>query len=246
MPQWRLPPVLLVQAPIPLITSKKRYERLSTSVETSRRRPKRYESLTNTSVKPVQTCNQTKQKRKQHRDNLIEQYEQTIDLQKSLIEALKAQISESENSEKPHRCPECVKSFQRSDHVRSHIRIKHKQLALASSIDNIYCKKCEKYFARPIYLTKHSCSPNSPCRYPPLRCKMSILIRFHTASSSPVRCESCNLDLSSSSSLVRHEKSEKHRQLLGRSIDQDLSLVPKEGASCCQDTHRLSLKNHKS
>ena len=195
-------------------------------------------SLKPTSVRPDQTCDQikssllstTEQGRKQH--DIEEQYKQKIILQSSLIEALRAQISE-----KPHQCPGCPKFFKRPDHVRSHIRNKHP--ALARSIDNTTCEKCDKHFTRPIYLRQHNCSPVSCCKYAHLHCKMSILTRFLTASLPPAhsyRCESCRVDLSSSSSLARHMESEKHRQVLRRSTDQDSSLAPKEGASCCRDT----------
>ena len=186
-PQWhRLPPALAVQAPIPQITSKQsRYERLSILAGIARRRSMRHGSLKPTLVKPVQKRNQikispinaTKQKGKQH--HIEERFKQTIVLQNSLIETLRAQISE-----KPHQCPECPKFFKRSDHVRSHI--KHKHPTLVSSINNTYCEECDKHFTRPIYLAHHTCSPNSLCKYVLLRCKMSILTRFSYSSFIPL------------------------------------------------------------
>lgn len=149
-------------------------------------------SLKPTLVKPVQNRNQikispvsaTKQKRKQH--HIEERFKQTIVLQNSLIETLRAQISE-----KPHQCPECPKFFKRPDHVRSHIRRKHP--TLVSSINNTYCEECEKHFTRPIYLAHHTCSPNSRCKYALLRCKMSILTRFSYSSFIPLWVMSCKL-----------------------------------------------------
>jgi len=217
------------RASVPLET----HEKLSITAGTTRRRQTRLGSLKPTSVEAVQARNHTKppainakkQKRKQHHTE--EHYKQTIILQHSLIEALRAQISE-----KPHQCPECSMSFKRSDHVRSHIQ--HKHPALAPSLDNTYCEKCDKSFTRPIYLVRHTCSPSDRCMCAPSRCIVPILTRLSTASLPKAhshRCEQCHVNLSSSSSLTRHMESKKHREGAGRSTNQDLDLIPKEGAS---------------
>ncbi len=68
----------------------------------------------------------------------------------------------------------------------------------------------------------------------PSRYIVLILTRLSTASlpkDYSHRCEQCHVDLSSSSSLTRHIELNKHREGTGRSTNQDLDLIPKEGAS---------------
>jgi len=63
---------------------------------------------------------------------------------------------------------------------------------------------------------------------------MPILTRLSIASlpkDHSHRCEQYYVDLSLSSSLTRHIESNKHREGAGRSTNQDLDLIPKEGAS---------------
>ncbi len=47
-----------------------------------------------------------------------------------------------------------------------------------------------------------------------------------------LRCEQCQVDLSTSTSLTRHMKTKKHREVVGQSMNQELGLVPPGGASC--------------
>jgi len=139
-------------------------ERLSISSGTPSRRLNRHASLKPTSENPVQTRTHAKtptmcvEKRKGNKHQTEEQYKQRIVMQQTVIDALRAQIAE-----KPHQCPKCSKSSKRSDHVRSHIRLKHPELA--PSLDKTYCEKCEKRFTRSAYLAQHTCAPNSRSKY---------------------------------------------------------------------------------
>lgn len=216
------------------IVSLETHERLSVPSGTSNRRLKRTGSLQPTSTRPVQTRRHTKtptppaKKRKEKKHSRKELYKQAIVLQQTVIDDLRAQTLE-----RPHQCPECSKSFKRTDHVRSHIRIRH--LELVSSLDKTYCEKCEKRFARPMYLTQHTCG-TKPCRKcADLTWIMSILMKIILATlpaARSLRCEQCQVDLSSPASLTRHMNTKRHRDVVGQSMDQGLSLVQQEGARC--------------
>ncbi len=208
------------------------HERLNIPSGTPNRRHQLHGSLKPTSAKPIQTRTHTKPptihvKKRKDEHHTEEHYKQTIVLQQTVIEALRAQISE-----RPHQCPKCSKSCKRSDHVRSHIRIKHPELA--PSLDETYCEKCEKRFARPVYLAQHTCVPNSRSEYAALTWIILILTCFLSVTlpaTRLLRCEQCQVDLSTSTSLSRHLKTKRHREVVGQSMNQDLGLVPQEGAS---------------
>lgn len=213
--------------------SLKTFGRLSLPPEIPRRRLNRRGSLKPASVEPVQTRNHTEapaihmktRKREQHHTK--EHYMKMVVSQQIEIEALRAQLSK-----RSYKCPKCPKSFKRSDNLRGHVRRIHPESA--SSLDETYCEKCEKRFTKPGYLTRHTCAPNSRGKYACLTCTTSILTRFLSVISSaarPYHCEQCRVDLSSSLAFNRHMKSEKHREVVGQSTNQDLGLVPQEGAS---------------
>ena len=163
------------------------HERLSIPSGTPNRRLNRHGSLKPTSDNPLQTRTHTKnpttrvKKRKGNKHQTEEQYKQRIVMQQTVIDALQAQIAE-----KPHQCPKCSKSSKRSDHVRSHIRLKHPELA--PSLDKIYCEKCEKRFTRSAYLAQHTCAPKSRSKYGAFDLKYvnsHILVFSNSTGSSP-------------------------------------------------------------
>lgn len=54
-----------------------------------------------------------------------------------------------DDEEKPFPCPECLKQFKRSEHLKRHIRSVH------SNIRPFHCKYCEKKFSRSDNLAQH-------------------------------------------------------------------------------------------
>ena len=191
------------------------------SAEISKKRSSHQRFLKPDLVGLVQGCN-----RPRLRGRMEGQLRRTIVLQRSYTEALRAQISE-----KPHKCPECPRSFNRSDHVRAHMRNQHSTLAF--SVGETHCKKCDKRFPKLKDFVKHECLPNAR-RYALLRCQTSLLTYFPTAR--PYYCQPCNQDLASSPSFSRYLKTEKHRQVTNRAINEELSLVSEENVSFCQGT----------
>lgn len=124
------------------------YERLNKPLATPNRRRKWDEFLKPTSAKPVQ--NRTHSKPTTIHVN--KRKGRSI-IQKSITgcNKLSSRIFELIARRGPTECPECLKSCKRSDHVRSHIRLKHPELALF--LDETYCEKCGKRSTRPVFRT---------------------------------------------------------------------------------------------
>jgi len=61
---------------------------------------------------------------------------------------------------------------------------------------------------------------------------LTYLLSVNLPVARSLRCEQCQVDLSTLTSLTRHMKTKKHREVVQQSVNQVLGLVSQEGALC--------------
>ena len=68
---------------------------------------------------------------------------------------------------------------------------------------------------------------------------LTYLLLINLSAARSLRCEQCQVDLSILTSLTRHMKTKKHREVVQQSVNQILGLVSQEGASCSRKLQNI-------